>query len=401
MSIFKENVAYRPFTYPWAVEAEKRHRIDMHWHENQVDLQDDLRQFSKSGGLSTKNVPHEQHKVMLEKLIMLFAEMDVQVGGGYAKLLNNVKNNEIRTLWFTFAQREVAHQRGYALAAETFGYTNSDWSEFRKYKEMQDKIDLLSQDLGDLSKPVNFAKQLSVVLLGEGIALFGAFACLLNLKRFGLMMGFNTVNAWSLSDEADHVKNNIRVLEEVRKDLSEAENTELDRFIKNVVKSYVDAEHKFLDLIFEMGDQEGLTLEEAKDFISYLGELRLFQLDLLSLEEVRDNPLEWIDYILSASSHTNFFENRVTDYSHNGLEGEVDYVEPQDEGYYIIGKEGCPYCVKAVELLSSHKIPYRYVDKGIDKVAELQFSKGGFRTVPQIWRKGKHVGGFQELELLF
>ena len=401
MSVFKENVAYRPFQYPWAVEAEKRHRIDMHWHENQVDLQDDLRQFSKSGGLATKNVPHEQHKIMLEKLIMLFTEMDVQVGGGYAKLLANVKNNEIRTMWFTFAQREVAHQRGYALAAETFGYTNSDWSEFRKYKEMQDKIDLLVQDLGDLTKPINFAKQLSIVLLGEGIALFGAFACLLNLKRYGLMMGFNTVNAWSLSDEADHVKNNIRVLEEVRKDLSEAENTELDRFIKKAIRSYVDAEHKFLDLIFEMGNQEGLTLEEAKDFIDYLGELRQFQLGLLTLEEVRENPLEWIDYILSASSHTNFFENRVTDYSHNGLEGEVDYDNNNTEPYYIIGKEGCPYCVKTVELLTQHKIPYSYADKTYDKVAELKFVKGGFKTVPQIWRKGKHIGGYSELELLF
>lgn len=401
MSIFKENVAYRPFQYPWAVEAEKRHRIDMHWHEKQVDLQDDLRQFTKNGGLATKNVPHEQHKVMLEKLIMLFTEMDVQVGGGYAKLLANVSNNEIRTMWFTFAQREVAHQRGYALAAETFGYTNSDWSEFRKYKEMQDKIDLLTQDLGDLSKPINFAKQLAVVLLGEGISLFGAFACLLNLKRFGLMMGFNTVNAWSLSDEADHVKNNIKVLSEVRKDLSEAENTELDRFIKLVVSKYVEAECKFLELIFEMGNQEGLTIEEAKDFIEYLGELRLFQLELCSLEEVRDNPLEWIDYILSASSHTNFFENRVTDYSHNGLEGEVDYVSNLEDGYYIIGKEGCPYCVKAKELLERHGVPFNYVDKDEDKVADLKFKKGGFTTVPQIWRKGKHIGGYQDLELLF
>lgn len=401
MSIFVENTAYRPFKYPWAVEEEKQHRIDMHWHESQVDLQDDLRQFTKSGGLATKNVSHEQHKIMLEKLIMLFTEMDVQVGAGYAKLLNCVKNNEIRTMWFTFAQREVAHQRGYALAAETFGYTNSDWSEFRKYKEMQDKIDLLTQDLGDLSKPINFAKQLSVVLLGEGIALFGAFACLLNLKRFGLMMGFNTVNAWSLSDEAHHVKNNIRVLEEVRKDMSEAENTELDRFIKNVVKSYVDAEHKFLDLIFEMGDQEGLTLDESKDFISYLGELRLFQLGLNTLEEVRDNPLEWVDYILSASSHTNFFENRVTDYSHNGLEGDADYGKAYEDGYYIIGKEGCPYCTKARDLLLSHNIPHSYVDKTYDKVAELQYLKGGFKTVPQIWRKGVYIGGYQELELLF
>jgi|SRR5690554_2986831 len=198
LSVFTDNVAYRPFQYPWAVEAEKKHRISMHWHEDQVELQDDLRQFMNEGGMATKNVSHESNKNMLEKLIMLFTEMDVQVGGGYAKLLSHVKNNEIRTLWFTFAAREVTHQRGYALAAETFGFTNSDWSEFKKYKQMQDKIDILTQDLGDLSNKLNFAKFLSVVFLGEGISLFGAFACLLNLRRFGIAQNFNTVNEWSL-----------------------------------------------------------------------------------------------------------------------------------------------------------------------------------------------------------
>ena len=198
MSIFVENVAYRPFSYSWAVEAEKKHRIDMFWHENQVELQDDLRQFNNEGGMATKNVSHEANKNMLSKLILLFTEMDVQVGGGYAKLLQHVKNNEIRTMWFTFACREVTHQRGYALAAETFGYTNGDWSEFKKYKEMQDKIDILTQDVGDMTNKLNFAKHLAVVFMGEGISLFGAFACLLNLRRFGIAQNFNVVNEWSL-----------------------------------------------------------------------------------------------------------------------------------------------------------------------------------------------------------
>ena len=325
MSIFKENTAYRPFTYPWAVEAEKKHRVDMHWTENQVELQDDLRQFNMEGGLATNNVSHQHNKNMVEKLIMLFTEMDVNVGGGYSKLLGQVKNNEIRTLWFTFAAREVTHQRGYALAAETFGYTNKDWSEFKQYKEMQDKVDLLTQDCGDLTVKLNLAKHLVVVLLGEGIALFGAFACLLNLRRFGLMQNFNTINEWSLKDEQEHVRNNMRVLSELRKDLTEAENIELDRFILLTVKSYVNAEKNFFDLVFEMGNQEGMTKESAKDFIDYLGELRLYQLGLITLEEVRNNPLDWIDYILTGTTHSNFFETKVVDYSHDGLEGSVDY----------------------------------------------------------------------------
>lgn len=338
MSVFNTSEAYRPFKYSWAVEAEKRHRIDMHWHEGQVELQDDLRQFNSKGGLATTNVTHESNKNMVEKLIMLFTEMDVVVGNGYAKMLPYVGNNEIKTLWFTFACREVTHQRGYALAAETFGYASSQWADFKKYEEMQNKIDIITQDVGDLLEPLEFAKQLSVVLLGEGIALFGAFACLLNLKRYGLMSNFNTINEWSLKDEGEHVENNIKVLSEVRKDLTSEENAELDGWILDVVAQYVEAEHKFFDLVFEMGPQEGMTIKEAKDFITYLGSLRKYQMGLGTESSLPENPLPWIDYILSGSTHTNFFESRVVDYSHSGLLGEVDYnlyvkgVEEWEEG---------------------------------------------------------------------
>ena len=116
MSIFQENISYRPFSYPWAVEAEKKQRVDMHWHENQIELQDDLRQFNNQGGLETAHVSHTINKNIVEKLLMLFTEMDVAVGGGYAKVLPHVKNNEIRTALFTQCAREVTHQRAYALA---------------------------------------------------------------------------------------------------------------------------------------------------------------------------------------------------------------------------------------------------------------------------------------------
>ena len=112
---------------------------------------------------------------------------------------------------------------------------------------------------------------------------------------------------------------------EIRKELSEVDNNELDKFLHTLVRQYVDAEHTFLDLVFEMGDQEDMTKEDAKNFIEYLGELRLYQCGLLSAEEVRENPLQWIDYILTASTHTNFFEARVVDYSHAGLEGKISY----------------------------------------------------------------------------
>lgn len=327
MSIFKTSEAYRPFLYSWAVEAAKKHSIDMHWHENQIELQDDLRQYNSKDGLKTKNVSHEVHKNIVDKVICLFTEMDKTVGEGYTKVLPYVKNNEIRNMMMTFASREVIHQRSYALLAETFGFSDSDWIAFADYAEMREKLDTMvdSYCTDDMRDEMKFSVGLAQLLLGEGVGLFAAFTVLLNFKRQGLFVGFNDVNSWSLKDEQEHVINNIRTLKEAMKDLTEVERILLLDIVDGLIIRYVDAEHKFLDLVYEMGNQEDLTKEDAKDYINYLGELRRFQIGMIGASEVRQNPLPWMEWMLTGASHSNFFEKRVTDYSHSGLIGEINY----------------------------------------------------------------------------
>ena len=325
MSIFKESESYRPFVYEWACEEEKIHRVDMVWHEDQISLIEDIMQYTSEGGLATPNVPHEVTKNMLEKLLMLFTEMDSQVGYGYAKIIPHVGNNEIRSLLMTQAAREIVHQRGYALASEAFGFTDTDWSSFSDYVEMQEKLDLMTSfNDKELSTPLGWGKALATILLGEGISLFGAFAALLNLKRHGLLIGFNSVNEWSLRDEASHVSNNMRILEEVRKDLEMFERTALDIHIGQMIDAYVSAELDFIDLLFELGPQEGMTREGMKEYIKWLGDTRAIQLGIVDAE-IGSNPLPWMDHILVGRSHSNFFEKRVADYSHDGLSGEINY----------------------------------------------------------------------------
>ena len=74
--IFTESTTYRPFVYPWAVEAEKKQRIDMYWHEGQIDLQDDLRQYNSKDGLKTKTMSHVQNKEIIILLLYNVLRME-------------------------------------------------------------------------------------------------------------------------------------------------------------------------------------------------------------------------------------------------------------------------------------------------------------------------------------
>jgi ribonucleotide reductase beta subunit family protein with ferritin-like domain len=84
----------------------------------------------------------------------------------------------------------------------------------------------------------------------------------------------------------------------------------------------VELEDKFIDLAYgDNSEIDNLSKKEVKKYIRYIADRRLLQLGLKPNFKVKDNPLPWLDWILNAPDHTNFFENRVTEYEVGGLKG--------------------------------------------------------------------------------
>ena len=83
----------------------------------------------------------------------------------------------------------------------------------------------------------------------------------------------------------------------------------------------VDLEDKFIDLAYSIGSIDGLEKSEVKEYIRYITDRRLLQLGMKPNFKVKDNPLPWLEWVLNGADHTNFFENRVTEYEVAGLEG--------------------------------------------------------------------------------
>ena len=60
---------------------------------------------------------------------------------------------------------------------------------------------------------------------------------------------------------------------------------------------------------------------EVKQYIRFIADRRLTQLGLNPLYHVERNPLPWLDDMLNAVEHANFFENRATEYSRASTTG--------------------------------------------------------------------------------
>jgi ribonucleoside-diphosphate reductase beta chain len=314
----KPTATYKPFKYPWAMELAEDHE-KIHWGTWEVKLQEDLKQW-KGNELTTVEKNH------ITQILRLFTQSDVQVASNYCNLfLPAFKNNEIRNMLLSFANREGTHQRAYALLNDTLGLDEAEYSAFLEYEEMEKKIAFMATGGSPIGGAENMAVRLAQACINEGMSLFSAFIMLLNYQRFGKMKGMCEVVEWSVRDETKHVEGMTRLFKEFVAENPTIVTDDLKLRIYNMVREAVTLEDKVIDLTFRMGDIEGLTALDVKQYIRYLADRRLIQLGLKGHYEVQDNPLPWVDWIIAGDSFKNFFEGTVTDYNASGMQGDFGW----------------------------------------------------------------------------
>ncbi len=314
-SLLKFSETYKPFYYPWAVEITTRHE-KVHWIEDEVDLAEDVSDW-KGGKVS------ESEKDYITNILRLFTQADVAVGQNYYdQLIPKFKNNEVRNMLGSFANREAIHQRAYALLNETLGLPPEEYHAFLEYSEMSDKIDFMMDSNTTTHKGLALAMAKSV--MNEGIALFASFVMLLNFQRFGKMKGMGKVVEWSIRDESIHVEGIAKLFRQFCTEYPKVVDDEFKAAIYEMARLSVKLEDKFVQMTYKMGAPEGLEASDVKTYIRYITDRRLLQLGLKPNFKVKENPLPWLEWVLNGADHTNFFENRVTEYEVAGLSGTWD-----------------------------------------------------------------------------
>ena len=126
---------------------------------------------------------------------------------------------------------------------------------------------------------------------------------------------------WSVRDETLHCNSMIRLFRDFVKEEPQIWNDKLKNEIYEACKTIVHHEDAFIDLAFQMGPMQGLTADEVKQYIRFIGNRRLEQLGLNPIYDVKKNPLTWLDTMLNGVEHMNFFEGRATEYSKASTKG--------------------------------------------------------------------------------
>jgi ribonucleoside-diphosphate reductase beta chain len=123
-----------------------------------------------------------------------------------------------------------------------------------------------------------------------------------------------------------HAENMMKLFKTYIGENPEIWNDELKGSIYTIAEKMVELEDRFIDLAFGIAESEGLTKEELKKYIRYIADRRLIGLGMKGIFKVKKNPLPWVEEMINAPTHTNFFENRSTDYAKGALSGTWDDV---------------------------------------------------------------------------
>lgn len=317
---------YRPFKYPWAVQYSQTHEIDLHWHEKEVNLQQDIQQWN-DGKLS------EPEKQFITNVLRLFTQSDVAVGEAYKHLLiPYFRNNEISNMLTSFANREAVHQRAYALIPESLNFPESEWHAFMEYEEMKKKFEFITPHVAANETPSGMAMALANQILSEGVCLFGSFGMLLYFKQHGKMLGMCEVVEWSIRDETLHVQANADLFRAHCEETGCVTDA-LKRRLYSMARECAKLEEDFIRQAYSIWEPPGLSMQDLIQYTQYLTDRRLIQMGLKANFEVAlPESLEFISWVTSAPRFANFFERRVTDYQQSGLTGELNWEFVQQAG---------------------------------------------------------------------
>lgn len=351
MSLLEGRNYYKPFKYPQFYKRWDIHEKS-HWLPSEVPMHDDVNDWN--------NRLNDNQRDFLTNIFRFFTQGDVDVASAYyTQYLPFFKLPEVTMMMGGFAGREGVHIDAYSYLLETLGMPDATYKEFLMYEEMKNKQDyikkfsdsrhLLGKGEGNLTSEEKEHIAAGIALFSgftEGMQLFSTFAMLLIFPLNGYMKGMGQIVTWSIVDETQHTDGMIELfkvfVEECKTGDSPIRTDVLMETVYTIAREMVHLEEAFIDLVFEKykdcpanavsndvkteendGNKDffGLTPKRLKAYIKYIADRRLNAMGYSSLFKIKENPLPELEVMINAPTHTNFFENRATDYANVSTTG--------------------------------------------------------------------------------
>ena len=310
-------IVYKPFEYQEAADYWLKQQ-QAHWLHTEVPMMSDLTDWNSNLNVTEKNI--------IGSILKGFAQTETVVNDYWSGLVTKwFRKPEIIMMATTFGAFETIHAEAYSLLNETLGLDNFD--EFLEDEATMAKIQNLMDARDSFQDETNWhevAKSLAIFsAFTEGVNLFSSFAVLLSFKMRNKLKGVGQIVEWSIRDESLHSEAGCWLFRTLVKENPKLKTKELEAAINEAALLSLKLELDFINKVYELGDLEGCSKYDLEHFIknrvnTKLGDLGykpiISNIDMTAVERMK-----WFDHLSAGKQHTDFFANRVTNYSKGHL----------------------------------------------------------------------------------
>ena len=323
-SLLKERVVYKPFEYPEAFDFYMKQQ-QAHWLWTEVPMMSDVNDWKQNLSETEKNI--------IGSILKGFAQTETVVNDYWSTLVTKwFRKPEIIAMAVTFGCFETIHAEAYSLLNEELGL--DDFSEFLEDETTMAKIETL-MDVRDSFEGKKdwheIAKSLAIFsAFTEGVNLFSSFAVLLSFKMRNKLKGVGQIVEWSIRDESMHSDAGCWLFRTLLEEKPELKTPELETAINEAALLSLQLELDFIEKVYEMGDLEGCSKSDLTHFIKNRVNTKLGDLGYNPIiGDVDMNAvgrMKWFDHLSAGKQHTDFFANRVTNYSKGTMEWDANAI---------------------------------------------------------------------------
>jgi ribonucleoside-diphosphate reductase beta chain len=317
----------RPMRYPRFYEM-YRAAIRNTWTGEEVDFSQD------TGDLAHKMSEADAH--LIRRLVAFFATGDSIVSNNLVlNLYQHINAPEARMYLSRQLYEEALHVQFYLTLLDTYipdpEQRNTAFAAIENIPSIRDKGEFCFRwidSIQDLHRLETRAQRrqflLNLICFAaciEGLFFFAAFAYVYYFRARGLLHGLAAGTNWVFRDESCHMTFAFEVVRTVREQEPDLFDADMQAQVHAMLEDAIACETRFAEDVLS-GGVVGLSLKDMRQYLEYVADQRLAQLDLPKKYGAK-NPFDFMD-LQDVQEVTNFFERRVSAYQ-VGVQGEVAF----------------------------------------------------------------------------
>ena len=310
MGLFDQRIPYKPFEYPDYYTEGWLKQAQAFWLHTEIPMSGDVKDWNEKLTDAEKN--------LVGNILLGFAQTECAVSDYWTqKVVSWFPKHEIQQMAMMFGSQETIHAVAYSYLNETLGL--EDFEAFLHEPATAERFEnLVSYDGTD---PLGIGRSLAIFsAFAEGVSLYSAFAVLYSFQLRNLLKGIGQQMKWSVRDESLHSKMGCQLFRHMCEEIPGLK-AKAERDVLSAAATMLDAELKYIDKMFEMGDIENLKAKDLKNFIRKRINEKIVELgyteyeNYINYDKESASQLDWFYHLTGGVTHTDFFAIRPTDYS--------------------------------------------------------------------------------------